>query len=102
MLDQNGLMRVGGMIKKSQEFPEDFKYPVILPKKSFVVDLIIRDEHERVGHRSRYWIVNTNFIVRHLIANCVTCRRLRSLAGEQKMADLPKERITGAIPAVLH
>ena len=108
VLDQNGLMRVGGRLNKSQEFPEDFEYPVILPKKSFVVDLIIREAHERLGHarrgitiselRSRYWIFNTNSIVRHLIAYCVTCSRLRCPLGEQNMADLPKERITSYPP----
>lgn len=107
-LDQDGLIRVGGRLRKSQEFPEDFKHPVILPKKSFIVDLIIRDAHKRVAHagrgitlnelRSQYWIVNANSIVRHLISKCVVCRRLRGAMGEQKMADLPRERITPSPP----
>ena len=50
LLDENGLIRVGGRLAKSSEFPEDFKHPVILPKKSFIVDLIIRDAHEKVAH----------------------------------------------------
>ena len=108
ILDENGLIRVGGRLAKSPEFPEDFKHPVILPKKSFVVDLIIRDAHEKVAHagrgitlstlRNQYWIVNANSVVRHLISKCVVCRRLRSPVGEQKMADLPKERLTPAPP----
>ena len=48
--------------------------------------------------RSRYWIVSANSAVRHLISKCVVCRRLRGTTGEQKMADLPKERITAAPP----
>ena len=81
---------------------------MILPKKSFVVDLIIRDAHEKVAHvgrgitlsalRNQYWIVNANSVVRHPISKCVVCRRLRSPVGEQKMADLPKERLTPAPP----
>ena len=108
ILDENGLIRVGGRLAKSPEFPEDFKHPVILPKKSFVVDLIIRDTHEKVAHagrritlsalRNQYWIVNANSVVRHLISKCVVCRHLRSPVGEQKMADLPKERLTPAPP----
>ena len=108
ILDENGLVRVGGRLAKSAEFPEDFKHPVILPKKSFVIDLIIRDAHEKVAHagrgitlsalRNQYWIVNANSVVRHLISKCVVCCHLRSPVGEQKMADLPKERLTPAPP----
>ena len=107
-LGQDGLIRVGGQLSKSQELPEDFKHPVILPRKSFVINLIVRDAHKRVAHagrgitlnklRSQYWIGNANSVVRHLISKCVVCRRLRGRAGEQKMADLPEERITPAPP----
>ena len=107
-LDQDGLIRVGGRLSKSQEFSEGFKHPVILPKKSFIVDLIVRDAHKRVAHagrgitlselRSQYWILNANSVVRHFISKCVVCRRLRGTIGEQKMADLPKERITSSPP----
>lgn len=108
VLDQTGVMRVGGRLSKSQEFPEECKHPIILQKKSFVVDLIVRDAHVRVAHagrgmtlaelRNHYWIVNANSVVRHLLSKCVVCRRLRGSVGEQRMADLPKERITPAPP----
>jgi len=72
-LDQDGLIRVGGRLGNSQEFPEDLKHPVILPKKSFIIDLIVRDAHAKVAHagrgitlnqlRSQYWIVNANSVV---------------------------------------
>ena len=52
-LDQDGLIRVGGRLRKSQEFPEDFKHPMILPGKSFIVDLKIRYAHWRVAHAGR-------------------------------------------------
>ena len=107
-LDKDGLMRVGGRLGNSQEFEENFKHPVILPKKSFIIELIIRNAHKKVAHagrgitlnelRSRYWIVSANSAVRHLISKCVVCRRLRGATGEQKMADLPEERITSAPP----
>ena len=107
-LYKDGLIRVGGRLGNSLEFAEDFKHPVILPKKSFIVELIVRDAHKKVAHagrgitliklRSRYWIVNANSVVRHLISKCVVCRRLRGTTGEQKMADLPEERITSGLP----
>ena len=107
-LDPDGLIRVGGRLSKSEEFSESFKHPVILPKKSFVVSLIVGNAHAKVAHagrgvtlselRSQYWILNANSVVRHFISKCVVCRRLRGSPGEQKMADLPKERITPSPP----
>ena len=35
-LDKDGLIRVGGRLGNSQEFEENFRHPVILPKKSFI------------------------------------------------------------------
>ena len=100
------LAAVGGRLGKSRVFPDDFKHPVILPKKSFVVNLVIHDAHESVGHsrrsitlgalRSKYWIINANSVVRHFISKCVTCRRLHGVISEQKVADLPKERLSPA------
>ncbi|XP_073237644.1 uncharacterized protein [Porites lutea] len=102
-LDKDGLIHIGGRLGNSQEFEESFKHPVILPKKSFIVEVIIRDAHAGRGItlnelRSRYWIVSANSAVRHLISKCVVCRRLRGTTGEQKMADLLEERITSAPP----
>ena len=48
--------------------------------------------------RSQYWIINAISVVRHFISKCVTCRRLRGVVGEQRMADLPTERIAPAPP----
>ncbi len=59
-LDQDGLIPVRGRLSKSQELPEDFKHPVILPRKSFVVNLIVTDAGRGITLselRSQYWIV---------------------------------------------
>lgn len=52
-LDKDGLICVGDTLGNSQEFAEDFKHPVILPKKSFMVELIVRDAHKKVAHAGR-------------------------------------------------
>lgn len=72
------------------------------------MDLVIRDAHQSVGHsgrgitfgtlKSKYSIINANSVVRHFISLCVTCRRHRGVKREQKMADLPKERLSPAPP----
>ncbi|XP_028404047.1 uncharacterized protein LOC114526670, partial [Dendronephthya gigantea] len=107
-IDEHGLLRVGGRLSKSTELSDDAKHPVILPKKSHVTTLVIRHCHEKVAHagrgitlnelRSKYWVINANSRVRHYISKCVGCRRLRAAVSQQKMADLPADRVTQAPP----
>lgn len=102
------LLRVGGRLSRANDLSEETKHPVILPRKSHVTNLIIQHLHERLAHagrghtlaklREKYWIPGANAAVRHVIANCVTCRRYRAPVVEQKMADLPKDRVTSAPP----
>eukprot|EP00112_Aurelia_sp_Birch-Aquarium-sp1_P011096 Seg2340.7 transcript_id=Seg2340.7/GoldUCD/mRNA.D3Y31 product="hypothetical protein" protein_id=Seg2340.7/GoldUCD/D3Y31 len=49
----NGLLCVGGRLKHLQTETSDMKHPVILPKQSHVVDLIIRYYHHLSGHLGR-------------------------------------------------
>ena len=102
-----GVLRVGGRLNNA-DIPHESKHPIILPRKSNVTTLIIRDAHERLGHagrghvlarlREKYWIVGANSAVRRLISSCVTCRRTKAPPQDQKMADLPKDRLTPALP----
>lgn len=107
-IDDQGLLRIGGRLKLADELDESIKYPVILPKKSHVTTLVIRHTHEKMAHagrgitlnelREKYWIVNANTAVRSYITKCVNCRRFRGTSGEQKMADLPKCRLSTEPP----
>ena len=102
-----GLLRVGGRLNHA-DIPEESKHPVILPRKSHVTTLIIRHTHEQLHHagrghvlaklRERYWIIKANSAVRQLISSCVMCRRIKSTSQDQKMADLPEDRLTPAPP----
>ena len=40
-LDSHGILHLGGRIKHA-DVPYDLKHPVILPKKSYITELIIR------------------------------------------------------------
>ena len=103
-----GLLRVGGRLSRADDLPEETKHPIILPRMSRVTNLIIQHFHERLSHagrghtlaklRKKFWIPGANAAVRHLIANCVACRRFRAPVVEQKMADLPKDRVTADPP----
>ena len=104
---ENGILRVGGRLRRA-DLPHETKHPVILPPKSHVTTLLIRHAHKRLGHagrghvisslREKYWIIKVNTAVRHVISKCVFCRRNYSSPGVQKMADLPKNRISPAPP----
>ena len=107
-LDHNGVLRVGGRIQRGH-FTDDTKFPVILPRKSHVTSLIIKYFHEKVQHQGRgmslneirangFWVIGGTSAVASKIADCVTCRKLRGAVQEQKMSDLPEDRLKPAPP----
>ena len=82
----------------------DAKHPIILPASHHVVGLIISFYHHASGHsgtehvlsmiRERFWIVKARAVVRKSLNSCFNCRKRQAPVGEQKMANLPQERIT--------
>ena len=107
-LDEKGILRVGGRLKKATT-PFAIKHPTIIPRNGHVTTLLVRHHHAIYSHQgygithngirqAGYWIINGRSIVSHIIHGCVTCRKLRGRAMEQKMADLPRERADPAPP----
>ena len=104
---ETGVLRVGGRIKHAR-IPTHMKHPVVLPSKHHITTLIIRHIHEANGHigryhtlsilRENYWVVNANSTVRTVLSRCVTCKKSKASTVEQKMADLPEERVTPMPP----
>ncbi|KAG1679375.1 hypothetical protein GQR58_012950 [Nymphon striatum] len=102
-LDKNGLLRVGGRLSQSSlEF--ETMCPLILPKGGHITNFVIRYYHELHGHagknyvlaeiRGKFWIINGNSTVGKVLNKCVHCRRYSSKHSEQKMSDLPVDRVT--------
>lgn len=102
-LDSDGVFKVGGRLGNSS-LSYSLKHPVIIPKNHHITRLIIADCHERVKHqgkgftineiRSRgFWIPGVNRVVASYVRNCVTCRKHRRPTEEQRMAELPSERV---------
>ena len=102
ILDEDGLLRVGGRLKKSL-FNQAAKHPVILPKKEIIVQRIIEHHHREIEHLGRtstlnelrsqgYWIINGVSQVDKVINPCVLCKGIRGQPESQRMADLPEER----------
>jgi hypothetical protein len=108
---RSGLLVVGGRLKKSS-LNDDAKHPAILPKRHHIVKLIVNHFHAASGHsgkeytlaliRQRFWIINARSAVRQVIKACTTCRRHFSPPLQQKMSDLPRDRITAENPPFTH
>ena len=107
-IDSDGIVRVGGRLKKGN-LPDQVKHPAIIPKESHVTNLLIDHFHEKIQHQGRgmtlnevrsngYWIIGGNKKVQSVIHRCVICRKLRRPMEEQKMADLPEDRIEPSPP----
>ena len=99
----DGLIRVGGRLGLA---PASFasKHQIILPKSDHVSTLIIEHCHLVSGHsgreyvlsllREKFWIVKASSAIRRVLSKCVSCRRRQRPVCEQKMADLPVDRLT--------
>jgi len=106
-IDPNGLIRVGGRLKGSKlTFAQ--KHPMLLPSRHFITDLIIKETHERHYHsgiqttlyniRQKFWLLDGRNQVRKIVRSCIRCYRFNADAVNYKMGDLPKARISEAIP----
>ncbi|XP_011687442.1 PREDICTED: uncharacterized protein LOC105449756 [Wasmannia auropunctata] len=106
-LDGDGLIHVGGRLRHA---PIEFarKYPVILPKKHHLTELIIRDTHYRNLHagsqavlaavRSSYWHISGKDAIRRVSRKCIVCYRTSPITAAQLMGNLPAHRVTQARP----
>ena len=107
-IGKDGLLRVGGRLRRSAEEFE-MKHPIIIPKKTTLTTLILRHCHNNVHHQGRgltinevrqngFWVINVNSAVRKLIWSCVLCKLLRGKFLTQLMSDLPPDRMAVAAP----
>lgn len=108
-LDSDGLLRVGGRISAAQKLVGLDVHPIIIPKKSHIATLLTRHFHEKVSHQgqkitegkirsSGFWIIGAKRLIASEIHHCVTCRKLRGSFCKQKMANIPKDRLTPGPP----
>lgn len=103
---EGGLLRVGRLNKAA--IPEDVKHPLILSKDQHIADLILHHVHLQLGHggrnhvlsaiRRKYWITSGPTAVRKIISRCLICKLHGRKTAEQKMADLPEERVVPDLP----
>ncbi|KAK0136963.1 Gypsy retrotransposon integrase-like protein 1 [Merluccius polli] len=105
---EGGALRDGGRLDQSS-LSLEVKHPLILPKEGHITKLILTHCHENICHQGRnqtltelrtngFWVVGRSKSVAKLTHRCVKCRRLRQPAEEQRMAELPKERVEVSAP----
>ena len=104
MLD-GGLLRSNTRLRRSDDRAADTKFPIILPKKHHVTQLIVKYHHEMDRHeigvnytlnhlRERYHIIHSQQEVKACIQNCFECkRRFRLHPGKQQLAPLLQFRL---------
>ncbi|XP_060596015.1 uncharacterized protein LOC132750093 [Ruditapes philippinarum] len=108
VIDENGLIRVGGRLNNAS-LNYGSIHPIVLPRKCHVTKLVIKYYHERVQHQGRgittneirgngYWIIGCSSAVSDLIFHCTVCRKLRGSVQDQRMSDLPFDRVDPAPP----
>ncbi|XP_045210756.2 uncharacterized protein LOC123562171 [Mercenaria mercenaria] len=107
-LDEHCVLRVGGRLSRSS-LESSQKHPVIVPGKHYVAKLLVNHFHTLVQHQGRqltegavrdagFWITGGKRLVSSQIYNCITCKKLRGRFLEQKMSDLPVDRVKQAAP----
>ena len=107
-LDDDGILRVGGRLKRGN-FDLGVRHPIVLPKGNHVSRLLVEHFHREVRHQGRHlttgavrsaglWILGLHKLVRSVINQCTTCRRLRGKPLNQIMGELPEDRLTATPP----
>ena len=100
VIDQNGILVVGGRLKNSN-LSHRQKHPIILLYENKLSKLIILEVHCQthlgvewvLGEiRLRYWIIKARNLVKAIKHACVTCKKLYANAQSQKLVDLLKEQ----------
>ncbi|UYV83674.1 hypothetical protein LAZ67_23002033, partial [Cordylochernes scorpioides] len=108
ILDDQGILGVGGRLKWAPSMTYEQKHPAPLPSLGKVAQMIIQAVHMRTLHgsvhlmlftmRQKYWMLRAKDQVKRCIRECVTCCRYNRVTPGQLMSDLPKERLTPGKP----
>ncbi|XP_067036333.1 uncharacterized protein [Acropora muricata] len=99
------LLRSDTRLRYSNDLPDETKYPIIIPKKHPVTELVVKYHHETEVHehmlelhtdhiREKYLVVHGRETVKKVIKECFECqRRFRGKPAAQQIAPLPAIRL---------
>ncbi|XP_055633605.1 uncharacterized protein LOC129773952 [Toxorhynchites rutilus septentrionalis] len=107
MLDDEGVLRVDSRISAAQGVAEDVKFPVILPRKHHVTNLIVDNFHRKLLHgnsetvvneiRQRFYIAHLRTVVRDIEKRCQRCKVMRAKPSTPRMGPLPEARLSPGV-----
>ncbi|XP_058445110.1 uncharacterized protein LOC131426420 [Malaya genurostris] len=103
VLDENGVLRERGRIGAAKEVSYDIRYPVILPRKHHVTELLVNKFHRFYRHgnaetvvneiRQQYVIPRLRLVVKKVGRECQFCKVRRARPSIPPMAPLPTVRL---------
>ena len=93
---------------KYASVPYAAKHQLILPLDHHAVKLLVLYLHQVYKHvgtehllsiiRQEFWIVKARKLINKISRTCIKCQKFKSATMENKMANLPKDRVTIAEP----
>jgi len=108
ILDEDGLLRLGGRSGKAK-LPYEVLHPPIIPGSHPLASTIAKACHEKFTHagtdfvlaqlRQVVWVTRGRSVVKKIRLSCLQCMKERSKPGIQLMADLPACRLDYESPA---
>lgn len=103
-IDEVGILRVGGRLRKSTFLTFDAKHPILLPQKHRFTDLVIEQYHRENCHPGlktlhnliiqTFWILSPRSAIYRCLSKCIKCFRCKPQSYTPYMADLPRFRIS--------
>ncbi|XP_055613538.1 uncharacterized protein LOC129759982 [Uranotaenia lowii] len=103
-IDKNGVIRMNSRIGAAPFTPFEAKYPIILPQRHRLTNLIIDSYHRRYLHgnnetvvnemRQRFFICGLRAQVKRVSADCQLCILRKAKPRPPIMAPLPRVRLT--------
>ncbi|XP_063838177.1 uncharacterized protein LOC135087309 [Ostrinia nubilalis] len=107
ILDQNGVLRVGGRLRHAN-IDQETKHPAIIPSNTRLADLLIDEAHELTYHggprlttsilRRKYWLIGGIRATKKRLRLCIKCRKHNPDQQNQLMGDLPPARSNPSRP----
>lgn len=109
-LDEDMILRLNGRLVYAEKMSYNMRYPIILPRKHPVTQLIVQYYHSKGEHAcgtnqvmaelsAKYWIPGGREEVRNCEMHCLPCKLKKARITTQLMAPLPRSRVTQPIRA---
>ncbi|XP_062713800.1 uncharacterized protein LOC134290641 [Aedes albopictus] len=104
IMDEHGIIRMNSRLSAAEFLPFDTRFPIILPKDSYITRLVVDWYHRDYKHANDETVINEikqKFHISKLRGrlsfvkkNCSWCRVYKAVPTVPQMASLPPERLT--------